>query len=101
MVNDKNFKKLPQDIKFATTESEDENDFVMEMLIANLINNGESFNKLIRATEGINDEKDKKEMKEKITNITLDFIRLNPKFAILLKENDEVSRYLGFLGIDL
>ena len=94
-------KKLPKDTKFATFESENEDDILMELLIANLIYNGTSFSTLIRPIDQLKTEKDKKEMTDKITNITLDFLKLNPSFLPILKQNDEVTKFLNFFGLDI
>lgn len=100
MKNNKStLKTLPKNTKFAKFNSENEDDVLLEFLIANLINNGTSFNELMKPTELIENKKDKKEMKTKITNIVLDFINLNPEYANLLNQNDEASEFLNSLGL--
>ncbi|MFY0602937.1 MAG: hypothetical protein JXQ93_03240 [Flavobacteriaceae bacterium] len=98
---EKKFKGLPEDVKFSTLNSENEDDILLEILIANLINNGSSFSSLMLPIKTLEKEKDKREMKEKITNIILDFLELNPQFVPILKKNDEVANFLQFFGLNI
>lgn len=93
-------KRLPKHIKFATFNSNNEDEILLEILIANLIRNGTSFNGLLKATDNIEKKKDREEMKTKITNITLDFINLNPEYAVILKQNNKAQEFLNILGLD-
>lgn len=70
----------------------------MEILIANLIHNGASFKMLMKPVELVESKKDKEELTTIITNITLDFISLNPTYADLLKQNDRAYKLLNNLG---
>jgi hypothetical protein len=94
-------KTLPKDTKFATINSNDEEDILLEILIANLIHNGTSFDKLMGFTEGIKDKKDREQMRVKATNIILDFIKLNPHFSDNLQRNDNAHEFLKSLGLNL
>lgn len=94
-------KELPKDLKFSTFESGNEDDILLELLMVNLIHNGSSFESLIKGIEILDNEKDKREMKEKITNIILDFITLNPKYADILKQNYAASQFLKSIGLNL
>lgn len=94
-------KKLPKDTKFAKFDSGNEDDILMEILIANLIHNGSSFRELIIASDLIENKKDREDMKTKITNIVLDFINLNPQYSSLLNDNYETSEFLNFIDCDI
>jgi hypothetical protein len=81
------YKTLTKHTKFATFDSGNEDDILLELLIVNLINNGASLNELMKPTELIENKKDREEMKTIITNIILDFINLNPEFIYLINES--------------
>lgn len=85
--------------KFATFDSEKEEDILMEILIDNLINNGASFNVLMKAVELVENKKDKKELTTIITNITLNFIKLNPTYVDVFKQNNKIIEFLEFLDL--
>jgi hypothetical protein len=93
-------KNLPKDTKFSTFNSGNEDDMLLEILIANLIYNGKSFKSLIKIVDTLEKSKDREEMKAKITNIILDFIKLNPNFTEILNRNDEAENFLSFLGLE-
>lgn len=60
-----------------------EEDAILKYLIINLINQGVTFNELIEPTNKIENKKDREEMQNKVTNIILDFINLNPEYVYL------------------
>lgn len=96
MENNKTeLKELPKNIKFATYDKENEKDILLEFLIANLIHKGASFELLLSPIELI---ENKKEMRTKITNITLHFISQNPKSAEVLKQNDRAHQFLKLIS---
>ncbi|WP_366185357.1 hypothetical protein [Flavobacterium ovatum] len=98
MKNNKaNFKELPYNVKFATTNSNNEKDFITEVLIANLINNGISFNTFLEYADSIENKKIREESIENTTNIILDFISLNPEFAEILERNNKAHEFLNSL----
>jgi hypothetical protein len=99
--NKKQFKELPKETKFATIDSGKEDDILMEIFIANLIHNGASFSMLMKPVELVESKKDKEELKTIITNITLDFIKLNPESTEVLKRNDNARVFLNNFGLDL
>lgn len=91
------FKKLPSNIKFATFNSNNEDDILLEILIANLIHNGYSIDELLKATDGVDNENDKIEMIEKTLNIILNFVQLNPKYIYVLagKASSGLAKHFG------
>lgn len=102
MKNNKSeFKQLPKDIKFATHNSKNEDFYLLEFLIANLIYNGYSFNQLLKPAKNIENKKDREQMINQTTNIILDFVELNPEFNEILKRNNEAHEFLNFLGLDI
>lgn len=87
-INKDNFKELPKTVKFAHLNSENEDDFLLEFLIARLIHNGATMNILLRATDKIEDSNEKKEMENKIINTVVNFILLNPEYDEILMKNN-------------
>ncbi|OXB09553.1 hypothetical protein B0A81_05320 [Flavobacterium plurextorum] len=96
--NRKEFKELPKNIKFATHNSNNEDFIIIEYFIANLIYNGASFKQLLEPAHDIKNKKDKEQMITETTNIVLDFIKLNPEFAKILKQNKKVDGINNFGG---
>lgn len=77
-----------------------EADSTLEYLIINLIHQGVTFDELIKPTELIENEKDREEMKNKITNIVLDFINQDYEYIDLLNQNNRAHKFLNNLGLD-
>lgn len=86
--------QLPRSTKFLKSNTPNDEDILLEFLIANLIHEGASFELLLSPIELIENKKEKKEMRTKITNIALDFISHNPKSAEVLKQNDRAHQFL-------
>ena len=78
--NKTEFKQLPKDTKFATFNSETKEIILGEYLIATLIYNGETFNKILESANEIEDKKEREDVKKIMYNIILDFVELNPEF---------------------
>ena len=97
MKNNKStLKTLPKNTKFSKFNSTNEDDVLLEFLIANLIHNEATFNELMEPANLIVNKKDREEMKTKIYNTILGFINLNPKYVSLLNSNE----FSNFLGLD-
>lgn len=75
-------------------------DTTLEYLIINLIHQGVTFDELIKPTELIENEKEREEMKNKITNIVLDFINQDYEYIDLLNQNNRADKFLNNLGLD-
>lgn len=80
---------------------DNEVDTTLEYLIINLIHQGVTFSELIEPTELIKNEKEREEMKNKITNIVLDFINQDTEYIDLLYQNNRANKFLNNLGFDL
>lgn len=93
-------KELLKGTKFSTLKSENKDDFIAEVNIALLILNGHSFDNLFGFLALIEKKKDQEEMKIKTTNLILDFIKLNPEYADILKQNTEAKEFLKNIGLD-
>lgn len=78
-----------------------EKDKRLEYLIINLIHQGVTFSELIKPTDLIKNEKDREEMKNRITNIVLDFINQDNEYIDLLNQNNRAHKFLNNLGLDL
>lgn len=76
-------------------------DTTLEYLIINLIHQGVTFKELMKPTELIKNEKDREEMKNKITNIVLDFINQDYEYIDFLSQNDRTHEFLKNLGLEL
>lgn len=76
-------------------------DMTLEYLIINLIHQGVTFDELIKPIELIENKKDREEMKNKITNIVLDFINQDTEYIDLLNQNNRAHKFLNKLGLDL
>lgn len=100
-TNNTTLKELPKNITFATHNLNNEDFIILEFFIANLIYNGASFNQLLEPAEDIENKKDKEQMITETTNLILDFIKLNPKFAEVLEHNNRANKFLNNLGIEL
>ena len=101
MKNDKlNKNILPKGTKFLKPNSENEEDVLLEFLIAQLIHEGESLKALTMPLELMENKKDKENMRTKIINITLDFITRNHRSAEVLKQNDRAHKFLNNLGLE-
>lgn len=99
-TNKPKLKTLPKSTKFATVNSDNEDDFLLEALIALLILNGTPFKKLFPPSELFTNKKEEAEFNNRATNIILDFVNLNPKYAEMLKQNDKTHKFLNSLGLD-
>ena len=75
-------KELPKGTKFASVNLTDEDIILGEYLIATLLYNGVSLNQLLECTNEIEDKKERKDIKDIITQIALDFINLNSEYII-------------------
>lgn len=84
----KKLKKIPKDTKFATFNSDNEDIFLGEYLIATLIYNGASFNELLEPVNEIENKRERDDVKNIITNIVVEFIQINPEFAEILDQNN-------------
>ncbi|MFM9987437.1 hypothetical protein [Flavobacterium sp.] len=91
--------QLPSNIKFATENSTNERDILLEIFIANLIHNGSTFDELLEPTKKIKNIINREIMKTKITNTILDFVNLNPQYIYILKQGRN-SELLNSLDID-
>jgi hypothetical protein len=99
MKNNKpEFKELPENVKFATHNSNNIDFIILEYYIAILIYNGNSFQQLLEPADDIEDKKDKEQMIAETTNIVLDFINLNPEFAKILDQNNKAPNFLDNLS---
>jgi hypothetical protein len=76
-------------------------DTTLEYLIINLIHQGVTFDELMKPTELIENEIDREEMKNKITNIILDSINQDYEYIDLLNQNSRAHKFLNNLGLDL
>lgn len=83
------------------SNSNNEVDKTLEYLIINLIDQGVTFDELMKPTELIENKKEREEMKNKITNIVLDFINQDTEYIDLLNQNNRAHKFLNNLGLDL
>jgi len=90
---------VPCNTKFLKPNLDNEEDILLEFLIAELIHQGASFKAILMAIDIIQNKKEKDYMTEKITNLTLDFIAHNPKSAEVLKQNDRTHQFLNLIGL--
>lgn len=86
-------RKLPETTKFATYDSDNEDIIEGEYIIATLIYNGTTFNQLLQATDEIEDDRERKDVKTEIIKIVLDFINLNPEYAMILEKNNKAHSF--------
>lgn len=91
-----NLKELPKGIKFATINSYDEEDIILEKIIATLIYNGYSKNQIYKSLSTNPENAIDCEFigiiaQEMICN----FIELNPKFAEILERNNKANEFLN------
>ena len=63
-----------------------------EYLLAILIYDGQSLNKILDKTDEIEDKKEREDVKLIIINLVLDFINLNPQNVYLLNDKDGWSK---------
>lgn len=87
-INNPEFKELPEDVKFATHDSNNIDFIILEYYVAILIYNGYSFKQLLEPADDIEDKNNKKQMIKETTDIVLGFIKLNPEFGIILEQNN-------------
>lgn len=99
--NKQQLKVLPENIKFATQNSNNTDFIVLEYYIAILIYNGTSFEQLLESADDIENKKDKEQMITETTNIILDFISLNPGFSKILEHNNRAHRFLSSFSLKL
>lgn len=86
-------KELPKDTKFATFNSETKEIILGEYLIATLIYNGESLDKILKSANEIKNKKEREDVKTIMSNIILDFIKLNPEFSEILEINNKAHEF--------
>lgn len=83
------------------TNSNNQTDTTLEQLIISLIHQGVTFEELMKPTELIGNKKEREEMKNKITNIVLDFINDDYEYINLLNKNNRAHKFLNNLGLDI
>lgn len=88
-----NLKELPKGIKFATTNSYDEEDIILEKIIATLIYNGYSKNQIYKSLTNPENEIDAQFIGVIVQEMIYNFIKLNPVFDELLEQNDKTSEF--------
>lgn len=79
-------RKLPDNVKFAIYNTNNKDIVLSEYLIASSIYNGNSLDQILESANEIEDIKERKIVKDIMTNIFLDFIKLNPEFGKSLKQ---------------
>ncbi|MFV8441553.1 hypothetical protein [Flavobacterium sp. LB2P44] len=83
--NKSNLKKLPKGVKFATINSYDSEDIILEKHIATLIYNGYSKNQIYKSLSNPENDADMEFIGIVAQEMICKFIELNPEFAIILK----------------
>ena len=61
------------------------------ILIATLIDNGESLDKILKSADEIEDKKERESVKKIMSTIFLNFIELNPEFSEFIKKHTTQS----------
>jgi hypothetical protein len=98
--NKSNLKKLPKGIKFATINSSDSEDIVLEKIIATLIYNGYSKDQIYKSYSNPENEIDSQFIGVIVQETLNNFIELNPEFATVLEQNDKAHEFLNSLDAD-
>lgn len=80
-LNDKKLKELPEDTKFATFNSDNEDIILGEYLIAKLLYNGFTLNDILEQANEIKNKKERESVKIIIIEITINLIELNPQYV--------------------
>lgn len=83
--NKSNLKKLPKGVKFATINSYDSEDIILEKHIATLIYNGYSKNQIYKSLSNPENEEGTEFIGIVAQEMICNFIELNTEFAIILK----------------
>lgn len=83
-----NIKQLPKEIKFATINSYDEEDIILEETIATLIYNSYSSKEIYKSIFDTECRETSRFMGHFVENIMKDFIKLNPEFVEILERNN-------------
>ena len=91
--NNLNLKKLPKGIKFATINSYDEEDFILETIIAKLIYNGYSKDQIYKSLSNSENETDSEFIGIIAQDIIYNFIKLNPEFKEILEKNNKAHKF--------
>lgn len=91
--NTKNFKQLPRGIKFATINSHDEEDIILEETIATLIYNGYSSNEIYKSIFDTENREASRFIGHIAEDIMINFIKLNPEFDAILEKNNRIYNF--------
>lgn len=87
--NKSNFKRLPKGVKFATINSYDSEDIILEKHIATLIYNGYSKNQIYKSLSNPKNDADIEFIGIVAQEMICNFIELNSKFAEILESNNK------------
>lgn len=87
ITNNTELRELPNNVKFSSYNSNNEDVILGEYLIALLIYNGASFEQILNIANEIEAPEEKTNVRITINNFIFELVKLNPELDKILKQN--------------